>query len=90
MNGPDDKPVMEFPCQIDIKAFGSAEIEMSVRVLEHVRAHAPETPDSAVRENTSSKGRYLSVTVSVQAESREQVDAIYRRLSDDPQILMAL
>jgi hypothetical protein len=84
------KPVMEFPCEIDVKAFAKADIEISVRVLEHVREHAPETPDHAVRENASSKGKYLSVSVRVQAESREQLDAIYRRLSNDPDILMAL
>jgi putative lipoic acid-binding regulatory protein len=35
-------------------------------------------------------GNYLSVTVTIRAESRAQLDAIYRDLTGDERVLMAL
>lgn len=86
----DTESLLEFPCDLAIKAMGRSGENLQQRVLEHVRKHAPDTPDEAARETASSRGRFVSITVEIHAESREQLDAIYQRLSDDPNILMAL
>ncbi|MDA3920651.1 MAG: DUF493 domain-containing protein [Salinisphaera sp.] len=82
--------LLEFPCAFDIKAFGSRDTDFEQTVYTLVKAHAPElTPnDLSVRE--SSGGRYLSVTASINAKSKAQLDAIYQALTDSGQVLMSL
>lgn len=43
-----------------------------------------------VTRQASSAGRFVSLTVSFTAESRAQLDALYRALSGDPHVLVAL
>ena len=85
-----DELLWDFPCDFPIKAFGPAISEFPELVLEMVRCHAPDTPDTALTCKTSSGGRYYSVTVVVRATSREQLDEIYRLLTSSELVTMAL
>ena len=38
----------------------------------------------------SRKGKYLGITVTIQANSREQLDALYRDLCSHPAVVMVL
>ncbi len=87
---PDRRDAMEFPCTFPIKAMGTDHDALPQTVAEIVRRHAPETPDTAITSRASSGGRFLSVTVTVNATSREQLDAIYQDLTDSDQVMMAL
>lgn len=90
---PDDNNVeslLRFPCEIGIKAMGVSDDGFPDLVLSLIRTHAPELGSEAVRVRNSSGGRYISVTVTLTATSRDQLDAIYTALSDHPDILMAL
>lgn len=86
----DKEAVFDFPCDFPIKAFGPAVPEFPAKVMALVRAHAPETPDSALVCRTSRGGRYYSVTVTVNAHSRDQLDEIYRALTRCELVIMAL
>ena len=46
--------------------------------------------EDAISTASSSKGNFLSITVTVDAQSQEQLDDIYRALSDHDEILVAL
>ena len=81
---------MQFPCAFPIKAMGHAHADFEARVLEIVRQHAPGFADDAVQRRPSVGGKYLSITVTIEAQSREQLDAIYRELSACEQVLVAL
>lgn len=85
-----DQPALDFPCDFPIKAMGQATQELESVVMEIVRRHAPQVSDEALRSRPSSNGKYLSVTVTVRAESRAQLDAIYIDLTACQQVLMAL
>jgi len=85
-----DESFIEYPCQFPIKAMGLATQEFERMVLEIVQRHAPETQESAVHKRDSSNGKYLSVTVTIEASSREQLDAIYLDLTAHELVLMAL
>jgi len=39
---------------------------------------------------SSKNGRYLSLTVTINARSREQLDALYSELSKHPMVMMVL
>lgn len=90
MESTDDLGLLRFPCEITIKAMGLADDGFEPLVVGLVRAHAPDLGENAVSTRASSGGKYLAVSVAVQAQSRRQMDAIYRDLSAHHKVLMAL
>lgn len=82
--------LLEFPCQFPIKAMGRDDGRFESLVVEIVRKHAPDLSDEAVQCRASKAGNYLSVTVTVSATSREQLDNIYLELTACEHVLMAL
>jgi putative lipoic acid-binding regulatory protein len=82
--------ILEFPCQIAIKAMGKTSPDFDAVVVEIVRQHIDDIHEGAVSTRPSKAGTYTSVTVMVEATSRAQLDAIYQGLTDHPDVLMAL
>ncbi|MCI0505331.1 MAG: DUF493 domain-containing protein [Gammaproteobacteria bacterium] len=82
--------VLEFPCDFPVKAMGLASHDLETIVLDIIRQHAPATTRDAVSKRVSANGKYISVTVTVNAQSRAQLDAIYRALTGHKHIIMAL
>ena len=82
--------LLEFPCQFSIKAMGLAAPDFDATVVQIVRRHAPDLGEGSVRVRPSSGGKYLSVTVTFEATSKAQLDAIYQDLTDHDRILMSL
>ena len=46
--------------------------------------------ESAVKSRYSQEGNYVSVTVTIEAESRKQLDDIYFDLTEHKKVIMAL
>lgn len=55
-----------------------------------IEKYAGEVATSAIRSVPSSNGKFVSVTVDIEAQSQEQLDDIYRDLSASEDILVAL
>ena len=96
MNQKDNKPeeniegsLMEFPCSFPIKAMGKAADDFDSLIVEIVRKHHPDVTEGAVKTRPSREGKYISVTVTIEAQSREQLDNIYLELTAHERILMA-
>lgn len=85
-----DEPLMEFPCEFSIKAMGLAQGNLHAHVLSIVRRHVDDLHENSTKSRPSRTGKYLSITVTIQARSQQQLDAIYQDLSDDERITMAL
>ena len=85
-----DESVMQFPCSFPIKLMGreSGEFRQTVRKL--VEKHTGPLDDEAVQASLSRNGRFVSVTITVIAESREQLDNIYRDATAHDDVIMAL
>jgi uncharacterized protein len=82
--------LLEFPCQFAIKAMGKTHPELDVLVIEIIRRHSPDITEDAVSSRPSKAGNYTAITVTIEAYSKQQLDAIYRDLSGHPHILMVL
>lgn len=82
--------LLQFPCDIDIKAMGRHTEAFPEVVLGLIREHAPEVTRESLSTRASRDSTYLSVTVNMTASSRAQLDAIYTALSEHPAVLMAL
>ena len=87
--GEDDSP-LKFPCEFPIKAMGRATPELEIAVLEIMNRHVPDLGEGAVKTRASRNGNYLSITVTIQARSREQLDAIYMDLTACEHIVFAI
>lgn len=85
-----EESFIEFPCDFPIKAMGLAIHDLEVIVFEIINLHAPDTPKHALKMRESSNGKYISVTVTVNAQNQAQLDAIYQDLTDHEHIMMAL
>ncbi len=82
--------LLEFPCQFPIKAMGRDDGQFAELVVTIVRKHAPELQDAAINTRPSKAGNFVSVTVTIEATSRQQLDNIYLELTACEQVLMAL
>jgi len=85
-----EESALKFPCEFPIKAMGVADDDFDALVVSIVRRHAPDFTDSTVRSRLSRGGRYVSVTITITAQSREQLDRIYTDLSSNDQVLFAI
>ena len=88
--GTDQETLFDFPCRFPVKAMGRDEDDFEATVVEIVRRHAPDLGEGAVTTQPSRGGRFVSVTVTITATSRAQLDAIYSDLTAHDQVLMAL
>ena len=85
----DDSP-LEFPCEFPIKMMGRDTPEFRAIARALVEKHAGDVDDGAVRAALSRNGNFVSITVTITATSREQLDAIYREVTAHEDVLMAL
>jgi len=81
---------LEFPCRFPVKAMGLNADDFSAHVLHLLRDHSAQFDASEVQQQKSRTGRYLSLTLVIEAQSKAQLDAIYRILSEDARVLVAL
>jgi putative lipoic acid-binding regulatory protein len=85
-----DDTLLEFPCAFPIKAMGRNSDDFETLVTTMVFRHAAPVPGEAVKVAESGQGNFVSVTVTIEATSRDQLDRIYYELTDCEQVLMAL
>jgi hypothetical protein len=81
---------LEFPCRFPIKVMGRSVEGFEQLVVETVRRHVGDLETDAVKQRESREGRYVSITVTFTASSREQLDALYRELSDCEHVAVVL
>jgi uncharacterized protein len=84
-----EESLMEFPCSFPIKAMGLMADDFDLLIVEIVQRHHAEVTEGAVKSRPSREGKYISVTVTIEAQSREQLDNIYMELTAHERIMMA-
>ena len=82
--------LIEYPCDFPIKILGHTRAGFAQAILEVVRRHAPDFDGATMEMKSSKHGKYLSVTCTIRANSREQLDGLYRELCDHPLVVMVL
>lgn len=80
----------EFPCQFPIKAMGKNIPNIEAIVVEIVRRHVSDLSEEAVKTRESKGGKYISVTVMVEAQSKVQLDAVYMDLTACTDVLITM
>ena len=90
MPEPDAESPLTFPCVFPLKVMGRREDGFAQLVSEIVQRHAPDFHPGTLEMRSSKNARYLSLTVTINARSREQLDALYSELSKHPMVMMVL
>jgi len=82
--------LLEFPCAFPLKIMGKMEVNFAQTILTVVQKHDPEFDGASMEMRPSSKGTYISLTCTVTATSKEQLDNLYRELSGHPLVKVVL
>ncbi len=82
--------LLEFPCTFPLKIMGLADDRLAQAVLAVVVRHAPAFDGATMEMRSSSGGKYVSLTCTITATSREQLDALYRELTSHPLVKIVL
>ena len=88
-----DEPLtslIEFPTEFPIKAMGKNSTDFRALVLKIVNEQIPSDKLLRVDEQLSSNEKYLSFTIVATFEDQDSIDKVYRSLTADPLVLMAL
>ncbi|MBR7791423.1 MULTISPECIES: DUF493 family protein [Undibacterium] len=87
---PPEESLIEYPSDFPIKIMGAMHDAFAQTMVEVVTLHDPTFHAGKMDMRPSSKGTYLSLTVTVRATSREQLDNLYRELSGHPMVKVVL
>ena len=87
---PPEQSLIEYPSQFPIKVMG-LNVNGFVHAMTSIAERFDPAFDAATVELRPSKGdKYLGVTLTITATSREQLDELYRTLSTHPMVKMVL
>ena len=76
-----EESLIEFPCDFPIKIMGATRDGFAQAVLDVVAKHAPDFDAASMEMRPSSGGKYLSLTCTIRAVSKAQLDALYMELT---------
>jgi putative lipoic acid-binding regulatory protein len=87
----DRDKLLEFPCSFPLKVMGKNHCDFEVYVLSTVNKHVGgHLTENALKSRPSKNGNYVSLTVTFEAKSQQQIDDIYIELTAHELVLMAL
>lgn len=81
---------LQFPTDFPIKVMGRRVDEFAQAIVAVVTEHVPDFDPATLEMRASKHGNYLSLTVTVHATSREQLDNLYRALTSHPLVKVVL
>lgn len=85
-----EESLIEYPSDFPIKVVGVMEDGFAQAIVELLITHDPDFHAGKMDMRPSSKGNYLSLTVTIRATSRAQLDQIYRDLSSHAMVKFVL
>ncbi|MBS1169388.1 MAG: hypothetical protein H6R01_306 [Burkholderiaceae bacterium] len=82
--------VIEYPNDFPIKIMGLAQDSFTQTIVEVIVLHDPTFSTERLEMRASSQGKYMGLTATVRATSREQLDNLYRALTSHPMVKVVL
>jgi len=90
MPDPEAPTLLAYPTDFPIKVLGRRQAGFAQTVVDIVKRHAPDFDAATLEMRASREATYLSLTLTIRATSRAQLDALYRELCDHPMVTMVL
>ena len=82
--------LFQFPCDFPLKVMGRRSDDFRSIVIGIVQKHVGPVLPENIEERPSKDGNYLSLTCTFQAQSRDQLDNLYRELTSCERVLIVL
>lgn len=81
---------LKFPCRFPIKVMGRESSGLAEIALALVSEHVADVSADDIQTRPSRNGKFIAVTITVNALNQEQLDSIYRALTAHEAVLFAL
>ena len=85
-----EESLLKFPCDFPLKIIGVNQAGYAQEILAVILSHAPDFDPIKMEMRPSGKSNYLSLTCTVRATSKAQLDALYRALTAHPLVKVVL
>lgn len=82
--------LLEFPVDFPLKIMGRRVDHFAQTISDLVRSHMPEFDPATIELRSSTKGTYLSLTVTVRVNCRQQLETLYNEISAHPLVRIVL
>ena len=82
--------LLEFPCDFPVKIMGERRDDFVQSMVGVVQRHASDFAAETAEMRASRGGRYISLTCTIRATSKAQLDGLYRELSAHPWVKVVL
>jgi hypothetical protein len=82
--------LIRYPIDFPIKIVGVNQEGFEAAIAQVLRTHAPDFDVTSIQVRESRAGRYLSISATITARSRGQLDALYHELTSHPMVRVVL
>lgn len=90
MTKSDEKLGLQFPCQFPLKVMGKNGCSLRQSVEQIVQQHVVSEHQVSITERNSKGARFVSITVTIEAQNRKQLDDLYLAFNSHSDIMMVL
>jgi len=87
---PPEESLITYPSAFPIKVMGTNVEGFAAAMAELARQFDPDFDAATIETRPSRGGKYLGLTLTITATSREQLDELYRTLSTHPMVRVVL
>lgn len=77
----EEDSLIEYPCDFTVKVMGLATSSFRHTIMEIAQKHDPQLDETRVKEKFSKGNKYLSLSLTINAQDRQQLDALYKELT---------
>jgi len=81
---------LDYPCDFPLKVVGKSSALFEGIVSELLKGHLEAHHTIDIKKNPSKKNTYVSLTLTFQAQNRQQLENIYQCMHDCPDVIMTL
>ena len=85
-----EPPKIEFPCDYPIKVLGRSSAEFRGIIIEVFERHAPGFDEEKITVKDSAKGTFTSLTITITATDKDQLDALHQDLMATGHVQMVI
>jgi putative lipoic acid-binding regulatory protein len=85
-----EESLITFPCDFQIKVMGKNTQAFETEIFNIVKKYFSDLTNAQVNKRLSKDSTYVALTISVFAQNKAQMDALYEELSACKSVLMAL
>jgi hypothetical protein len=86
----EQESLIQYPTDFPIKVVGINEEGFEAQIAQVLRNHAPDFDVTSIQVRESRAGKYLSISATITARSRSQLDALYLELTRHPMVRVVL